>query len=166
MSFGRIISAFAVLLLYGDEKGLWSGECGACAVIMNGKPQLACLIPLLKADGAEILTIEGMAPEERLHPLQQAFWEEGAVQCGYCTPGMLLSAKALRDENPEPGVMEVKKAISGNLSRCTGYTKIIEATLAAAEKMRKRRLDSGLHRNDRHESRGQQAKETEQEVPE
>ena len=92
----------------------------------------------LKADGAEILTVEGMAQDGRLHPLQQAFWEEGAVQCGYCTPGMLLSAKALLDEVPEPGIEEVKKAISGNLCRCTGYTKIFRAVQSAADKLRKR----------------------------
>jgi len=97
--------------------------------------------------------VEGMAPKDRLHPLQQAFWEEGAVQCGYCTPGMLLSAKALLDENPEPGVEEVKKAISGNLCRCTGYTKIIAAILAASDKMHK-------------ESRMRPVEEIEKEVPE
>ena len=137
----------------GTKKGCERGECGACTVIMNGQAVLACLIPALKADGAEILTVEGMAPKDRLHPLQQAFWEEGAVQCGYCTPGMLLSAKALLDENPEPGVEEVKKAISGNLCRCTGYTKIVGAVLAAAEKMRK-------------ENRMRPAQEIEEEVPE
>jgi len=121
----------------GTKKGCERGECGACTVIMNGKAVLACLIPALKADGAEILTVEGMASGGQLHPLQQAFWEQGAVQCGYCTPGMLLSAKALLDENPEPGKEEVKEAISGNLCRCTGYTKIVEAILSAAEKMRK-----------------------------
>ena len=121
----------------GTKKGCERGECGACTVIMNGKAVLACLIPALKADGAEILTVEGMAPKDRLHPLQQAFWEEGAVQCGYCTPGMLLSAKSLLDENPAPRVEEVKEAISGNLCRCTGYTKIVEAVLSAAEKMRR-----------------------------
>jgi len=159
--------------LTGTKKGCERGECGACTVIMNGKAVLACLIPALKADGAEILTVEGMAPKDRLHPLQQAFWEEGAVQCGYCTPGMLLSAKALVDENPEPGVEEVKKAISGNLCRCTGYTKIIGAVLAASEKMRERSPDSGacpglrsgVHRNDGHESRGRPVEENEQEVP-
>jgi carbon-monoxide dehydrogenase small subunit len=150
----------------GTKKGCERGECGACTVIMDGKAVLACLIPALKADGAEILTVEGMAPKGRLHPLQQAFWEEGAVQCGYCTPGMLLSAKALLDENPEPGVEEVKKAISGNLCRCTGYTKIVEAILAASEKMRERRLDSGSHRNDGHDIGGRPVEETEQEAPE
>jgi len=105
--------------------------------MMNGKTVLSCLIPAIKADGAEILTVEGMAKEGKLHPLQEAFWEEGAVQCGYCTPGMLLSAKGLLDENPLPGVEEVKEAISGNLCRCTGYSKIIRAIQVASEKMEK-----------------------------
>ena len=103
---------------------------------MNGRTVLSCLIPALKADGAEIMTIEGLAEEGRLHPLQQAFLAEGAVQCGYCTPGMLLATKALLDENPEPSVEDVKRAISGNLCRCTGYTKIIRAVRAAAETLR------------------------------
>jgi aerobic carbon-monoxide dehydrogenase small subunit len=150
----------------GTKKGCERGECGACTVIMDGKAVLACLIPALKADGAEILTVEGMASEDRLHPLQQAFWEEGAVQCGYCTPGMLLSAKALLDENPEPGVEEVKEAISGNLCRCTGYTKIVEAILSASEKMRKRHLDSGFHRSDGSDIGGRPVEETEREAPE
>ncbi len=122
--------------LTGTKKGCEKGECGACTVILNGKAVLSCLTPALKADGAEILTVEGLALKDRLHPLQQAFLEEGAVQCGYCTPGMLLSAKALLDENPDPGVEEVKKAISGNLCRCTGYAKIIRAIGVAAGKMR------------------------------
>ena len=113
--------------LTGTKKGCEEGECGACTVIMDGKAVLSCLIPAVKADGAEILTVEGMARESGLHPLQQAFWEEGAVQCGYCTPGMLLSAKALLDENPEPSVEDVKIGISGNLCRCTGYAKIVRA---------------------------------------
>ena len=124
--------------LTGTKKGCAEGACGACTVIMNGRPVLSCLIPALKANGTEIITIEGLAEEGRLHPLQQAFLEEGAVQCGYCTPGMLLSAKALLDENPEPSIEDVKRAISGNLCRCTGYTKIVRAVRAAAEAMRGR----------------------------
>jgi len=122
--------------LTGTKKGCEEGECGACTIIMNGKAMLACLIPVSKADGADILTVEGIAEEGRLHPLQEAFWEEGAVQCGYCTPGMLLSAKALLDQNPVPKVQEVKEAISGNLCRCTGYSKIIRAVVTASRKMK------------------------------
>jgi carbon-monoxide dehydrogenase small subunit len=125
--------------LTGTKKGCEEGECGACTILMNGKAVASCLIPALKADGAEILTVEGMGKKDRLHPLQQAFLEEGAVQCGYCTPGMLVSAKALLDENPEPTVEEVKEAISGNLCRCTGYTKIVRAIQVASGKMRKER---------------------------
>ena len=123
----------------GTKIGCEEGECGACTLIMNGKSVVSCLIPAFKADGAEILTVEGLADDARLHPLQQAFLEEGAVQCGYCTSGMLLSAKALLDENPKPTVQEVKRGLSGNLCRCTGYTKIIRAVQAASEKMQKER---------------------------
>ncbi|MBM4312481.1 MAG: (2Fe-2S)-binding protein [Deltaproteobacteria bacterium] len=118
--------------LTGTKKGCEAGECGACTVIMNGRAVLACLVPAAKADGAEIMTIEGLAGKGGLHPLQQAFLEAGAVQCGYCTPGMLLAAKALLDTNPEPSLEDVKRAISGNLCRCTGYTKIVQAVRAAA----------------------------------
>ena len=119
----------------GTKKGCEEGECGACTVIMNGKTALSCLVPALKADGVEILTVEGLAKGQKLHPLQEAFWEEGAVQCGYCTPGMLLSAKGLLDENPSPSLEEVKEAISGNLCRCTGYSKIVRAIQTASEKL-------------------------------
>ena len=125
--------------LTGTKKGCEEGECGACTLIMNGKSVASCLVPAFKADGAEILTVEGLADDAQLHPLQQAFLEEGAVQCGYCTAGMLLSAKALLDENPNPTVQEVKKGLSGNLCRCTGYTKIIRAVQAASEMMQKKR---------------------------
>ena len=129
--------------LTGTKKGCEEGECGACTILMNGKAVLSCLIPVFKADGAEILTVEGMADEDQLHPLQQAFWEQGAVQCGYCTPGMLLSAKALLDEKPEPSLEEVKKAISGNLCRCTGYGGIVRAIQVASEKMRLKKEGTG-----------------------
>jgi carbon-monoxide dehydrogenase small subunit len=125
--------------LTGTKKGCEEGECGACTILMNGKTVVSCLVPVVKADGAEILTVEGMAEEGRLHPLQEAFWEEGAVQCGYCTPGMLLSAKGLLDDNSVPRVEEVKEAISGNLCRCTGYSKIVQAIQKASEKMEKGR---------------------------
>jgi carbon-monoxide dehydrogenase small subunit len=129
--------------LTGTKKGCEEGECGACTILMNGKAVLSCLIPVFKADGAGILTVEGMAKGDRLHPLQQSFWEQGAVQCGYCTPGMLLSAKALLDEKPEPSLEEIKKAISGNLCRCTGYGSIVRAIQVGAEKMRQEKEGTG-----------------------
>jgi len=113
--------------LTGTKRGCGDGECGACSVLMDGKLVNSCLIPALKADGSEILTVEGLAKEDKLHPVQRAFLEKGAVQCGFCTPGMLLAAKSLLDETPNPSKEEIKLAISGNLCRCTGYTKIIEA---------------------------------------
>ena len=122
--------------LTGTKKGCGEGECGACTVIMNGRPILSCLVPALKAEGAEILTIEGLTPDEGLHPLQQAFQDEGAVQCGYCTPGMVLAAKALLDENPSPTEDQIKRAISGNICRCTGYTKIVGAIARGAADLR------------------------------
>jgi carbon-monoxide dehydrogenase small subunit len=137
------------LELTGTKKGCEKGECGACTVIMNGKAVLSCLVPALKAEGAEIVTVEGLAREGELHPLQRAFWEEGAVQCGYCTPGMLLAGKALLDENPRPTADEVKTAISGNLCRCTGYTKIIRAIQTAAEKMVKDETSRPVAASDR-----------------
>ena len=124
--------------LTGTKKGCERGECGACTVIMDGKPVLSCLVPALKVDNAEILTVEGIAQKDQLHPLQEAFWDEGAVQCGYCTPGMLLSAKALLDENPDPTPEVVRRGISGNLCRCTGYAKIVRAIQVASEKIRKK----------------------------
>ena len=116
--------------LTGAKEGCDLGDCGACTVIMDGKAVLSCLILAAAATGKDIVTIEGLASEEKLHPLQKSFVEHGAIQCGYCTPGMILTAKALLDGNPEPTEQEVRKAISGNLCRCTGYTKIVEAVLA------------------------------------
>ncbi len=124
--------------LTGTKRGCDTGECGACTVLIEGKPVNSCLVLAVEADGKNILTIEGLTKNGQLHPLQEAFIEEGAVQCGFCTPGMLLSAKALLDTNSNLKEEEIKKAIAGNLCRCTGYAKIIKAVISAAEKMKRR----------------------------
>lgn len=121
------------LELTGTKVACGEGECGACTVLLDGEPVNSCLVPALKAQGREVLTVEGLAPLGELHPLQKAFVEHGAVQCGYCTPGMLMSAKALLDHNPSPTEDEIRLAISGNLCRCTGYAKIVEAIRAASQ---------------------------------
>ena len=122
--------------LTGTKKACDFGNCGSCTVLMDGKSILSCLILAIEAQGKDILTVEGMAKDGQFHPLQQAFIDHGAIQCGFCTPGMLLSAKALLDENPRPTTAEVKEALAGNLCRCTGYVKIIEAVEATAQKMK------------------------------
>ena len=119
--------------LTGAKEGCDVGDCGSCTVLINGKPMFSCLILAVDAKGKDILTIEGLAKEGELHPLQKSFVEQGAIQCGYCTPGMILVSKSLLDKNPKPTEQEVKKAISGNLCRCTGYTNIVKAVLAAAQ---------------------------------
>ena len=120
------------LKLTGTKLGCGIGECGACTVLMDGEPVNACLVMAVKADGREILTIEGLGSRENLHPLQKGFIEQGAVHCGFCTPGMILTAKALLEENPTPTKEEVLRAISGNLCRCTGYFKITKAIMKMA----------------------------------
>jgi carbon-monoxide dehydrogenase small subunit len=122
------------LQLTGTKHGCELGECGACTVLVDGVPVLSCLtLPAQMNDGAEVTTVEGLAAGATLHPLQTAFAEEGAAQCGYCTPGMLMAAKALLDGNPRPSRDEIAHAISGNLCRCTGYTAIYEAIESAAK---------------------------------
>lgn len=122
------------LNLTGTKKGCDMGSCGSCTVLLDGKPVSACLVLAVEADGKEVLTIEGLAEGSILHPLQHAFIKHGAVQCGYCSPGMILMAKALLDENPAPTPLEIKKHIAGNLCRCGGYKKIVEAILHVAQK--------------------------------
>lgn len=123
--------------LTGTKEMCNKGDCGGCTVIMNGQPILSCQTLAVEADGGDVLTIEGLAePGFKLHPLQQAFVDHGAIQCGYCTPGFIMSAKALLDRNPAPSKADIKDAISNNICRCTGYVQIMEAIEAAAEEMR------------------------------
>jgi carbon-monoxide dehydrogenase small subunit len=122
--------------LTGTKKGCEKGECGACSVLVNGKVVNSCLVLAVEANGKDILTIEGLRQGQMLHPLQRSFVQHGAIQCGYCTPGMILSAKALLDENPRPTEEQIKKGMEGNLCRCTGYAKIIKAIMAVAGKDR------------------------------
>jgi len=118
--------------LTGTKKGCDNGECGACAVLLDGQPVNACTVLAVEVDGKRVLTIEGLAEGSRLHPLQEAFIRQGAVQCGYCSPGMILTAKAFLDENPRPTEGEIRRAIAGNLCRCGAYNKIIKAVLSVA----------------------------------
>ena len=113
--------------LTGTKGGCYHGDCGSCTVIMDGRPVNSCLVLAVQANGREILTVEGLESGGELHPIQKTFLEKGAVQCGFCTPGMLLSAKSLIDQNPSPSKAEIKSAISGNLCRCTGYVKPLQA---------------------------------------
>ena len=122
------------LELTGTKEACGLGECGACTVLLDGKPIKSCITLAVQANGREVTTIEGLEePDGTLHPMQQAFIDHGAIQCGFCTPGMVLTAKAFLDENPRPTEIDVRRAISGNLCRCTGYQKIVEAILATAE---------------------------------
>ena len=124
------------LELTGTNRGCNQGDCGACTVLYNGRAVNSCLLLAADADGGEIITIEGIATKAGLHPVQQAFIDEGAVQCGYCTPGMIMQTVAFLKEYPDPTLKEAKDAIEGNLCRCTGYKKIVKAILKAAEDMR------------------------------
>ena len=117
------------------KEGCSVGDCGACAVFLDGTPVCACLVLARQADGAEIVTAAGIGTPENLHPLQEAFMDYGGIQCGFCTPGLIISTKALLDQNPRPTRQDVKVALSGNYCRCTGYEQVIEAVLAAAEKL-------------------------------
>ncbi len=119
----------------GTKHGCELGECGACAVLLGGKPVLSCLVLALECDGANVLTVEGLGADGKLHPLQDAFADLGAAQCGYCTPAILVTAKALLDQNPRPSRDEIRQALSGNLCRCTGYLQIFEAVEEAMVKI-------------------------------
>lgn len=128
----------------GAKKGCDSGHCGACTVLLEGKAINSCMLLAIQADGKRVTTIEGLNEGEKLHPIQEAFIEENAIQCGFCMPGMIMSAKGLLDKNPNPTNLEIKEALSGNLCRCTGYTKIINAVKNAADKLNNQRKDSEM----------------------
>jgi len=118
------------LELTGTKYGCGEGECGACSVLLNGKVVNSCLVLALECEGSQILTIEGLSTNGRLHPIQKAFIDYGAIQCGFCTPGMIMATYALLEANPSPTAMEVKRGLEGNLCRCTGYRKIVDAVLS------------------------------------
>lgn len=132
------------LNLTGTKEGCGVGDCGACTVIVDGTAYNSCLLLSIRMEGKKIQTIEGLAKDGNLHPLQKSFIEHGGLQCGYCTPGMILSAKALLDENPDPSDVEIRTAIAGNLCRCTGYIKIVEAVETAAAEIRNMATNSRL----------------------
>jgi len=119
------------------KEGCGKGDCGACAILLNGKPVNSCLTLALQADGQTVVTLKGIGTPEKPHPLQESFVKKGAIQCGFCTAGMIVTAKGLLDKNPQPSKDEIQKAISGNLCRCTGYKKIIEAIEEAAQKLQR-----------------------------
>jgi len=123
--------------LTGTKEGCNTGNCGVCTVLIDGEAVKSCMVLATQAQGKDITTIEGLSRNGKLHPLQQAFIDHFAIQCGFCTPGMILTAKAFLDKNPDPTEAEVKLAIAGNICRCTGYVKIVEAILAASKTMRK-----------------------------
>lgn len=121
-----------VLALTGTKNGCSAGECGACTVLMNGEPVNSCMVLAVECDGAEIITVEGLASDKQLDPIQDSIIQTGGVQCGFCTPGILISSRALLNRNPDPSDAEIKEALVGNLCRCTGYTRIIDAIKEAA----------------------------------
>ncbi len=124
------------LRLTGTHIGCDTTHCGACTVLIDGEPMKSCTVLAVQADGREIMTVEGLAQNGNLHPLQEGFWEEHGLQCGYCTPGMLMTGYALLRRNPDPSEIEIREAISGNLCRCTGYVNIVKSVRYAADKMK------------------------------
>jgi aerobic carbon-monoxide dehydrogenase small subunit len=130
------------LRLTGAKEGCGEGECGACAVLMNGDLVNSCLVPILQAEGAEITTIEGLAIAEKLHPIQRCFLEEGGAQCGICTPGMILATHHLLEKHPQPTLLQIQEGLNGNLCRCTGYMRIFNAVQAAANITDNLRMDT------------------------
>lgn len=132
--------------LTGTHLGCEQGVCGACTILMNGRPVRSCLTLAVTADGADIVTVEGLANGEALHPVQEAFWQEHALQCGFCTPGFLITAAHFLEENPNPTREEIREALSGNLCRCTGYQYIVNAVEHAAETIRQGGADSASHK--------------------
>jgi carbon-monoxide dehydrogenase small subunit len=122
--------------LTGTKYGCGIGECGACTVLLDGDAVLACMVLAVDADDRRVDTIEGLAEGGKLHPIQEAYLDEGAVQCGYCTPGFIMATKALLDENPEPTEQEIREYLNGNICRCTGYVSIVKAVQAASKKMK------------------------------
>lgn len=121
------------LALTGTKNGCAAGECGACTVLLNGEPVNSCMVLAAECDGAEVVTVEGLADDKRLDPLQEAIIQEGGVQCGFCTPGILISARGLLDRNPDPSEEEISEALVGNLCRCTGYVRIVDSIRKAAK---------------------------------
>ncbi len=129
------------LHLTGTKEGCGSGECGACTILVDGESRLSCLMLSAQLEGKDIVTVEGLSGNGNMHPIQEAFVEYGAVQCGFCTPGMVMSVSDLLKRNPEPDRAEIREAISGNLCRCTGYQKIVDAVEAAANRMKNKKTD-------------------------
>jgi carbon-monoxide dehydrogenase small subunit len=127
------------LELTGTHIGCDTTSCGACTVVLNGKPVKSCTVFAVQANGATLQTIEGVAPDGKLHPVQEGFWEKHGLQCGYCTPGMIMTAKSLLEKNKKPTEQEIREGISGNICRCTGYNKIVEAIQYAAAKLEEAR---------------------------
>jgi carbon-monoxide dehydrogenase small subunit len=135
-----------VLHLTGTKEGCNDGNCGACSVLLNGRLVNSCLVLGVEIDGQEVTTVEGLAASGHLHPLQQAFLDHAAIQCGYCTPGMLIASKALLDRNPDPSEEQIRFWLAGNLCRCTGYDKIVRAVMDAAARLRSRNATEGRAR--------------------